>query len=327
MTKLSSRFENKTIYKFFRDFGFGNTTGITLPSETTGLLQRPENYSKISKVFMSFGYELSVTPLQLATAFCALVNGGNLPEPRILKQIVDVEGEIITEMDTRFIRSVISKNTSDRIIDYMIGVVENGTGQEAQLENVLVGGKTGTSQKIVDGNYSKHDYNSSFVGFFPADNPKIVCLILIDSPQEGKYGGKVAAPIFHNIAVRLLEADPGLSPERKEIKRSKSEIENMIAELNSNTEDDLIVTRNLGENDKSENNTIEINNPSIMPNLINKSVRDAISLLVELGIKYNIEGSGKVVYQSIPPGDEISGKMSCDLKCSADSNLQSVRLN
>ena len=327
MTKLSNRFDDKMIYKFLRDFGFGNIAGITLPSEAAGFLKRPEKYSKITKVFMSFGYELSATPLQMATAFCALVNGGDLIEPRIVKQIVNPEGEVIKETNTRCLRSVISEKTSKKIIDFMIGVVENGTGEEAQLENVMVGGKTGTTQKIVDGNYSKHDYNSSFIGFFPAENPKVVCLILIDSPEIGKYGGKVAAPIFHDIAVRLLEADPALSPEKKEIKRKRSEIENMIAELNSNNEDELFITRNLSGREKDEGNGKAIENPGVMPDLKNKSVRDAISLLVELGIKYDIKGSGKVMSQSIPEGTKINGESICHLVCNSDSNIQSVRLN
>ncbi len=101
-------------------------------------------------------------------------------------------------------RRVISETTSLRMRKLLTGVVENGTGKNAKIEGVSVGGKTGTSQRLVNGSYSKANYNSSFIGFFPAENPKIVCLILLNSPKVGRYGGLAAAPIFKNVSQRII---------------------------------------------------------------------------------------------------------------------------
>ena len=91
----------------------------------------------------------------------------------------------------------------------MVGVVENGTGKNAKLNYIKVGGKTGTSQKLINGRYSKSEYNSSFIGFFPADHPQILCYVLVNAPSKGKYGGSVAAPIFKNISEKIINSSPG----------------------------------------------------------------------------------------------------------------------
>ena len=185
MTKLSSRFNNESLYKYLRDFGFSNPTSIELPGEAEGLLRKPASYNQLSKAFLSFGYGIAVTPLQMITAYSALVNGGILNKPFLIKSVTDYKGNIIKENHPTKIRSVIDKSTSDLIKNMMIGVVEKGTGIAAQLDNVLVGGKTGTAQQLENGSYTSRKHNSSFVGFFPADNPKIICMIVVNAPQVG----------------------------------------------------------------------------------------------------------------------------------------------
>ena len=207
MAKLSDRIDEDTFYRYLRDYGFGNLTSIDLPGETNGMLKKPKNYSNVSKKFISFGYEIGVTPLQLITAYCALVNGGDLLQPFIVKSIIKPNGEIIKSFSRNKIRSVISEKTSKRVIEMMKDVVEEGSGVEAKLSNIQVAGKTGTSQRLVNKEYSSSSYNSSFVGFFPAENPKYITLIVVKAPKIGRYGGKVAAPIFHEIASRIVDSD------------------------------------------------------------------------------------------------------------------------
>ncbi len=115
-------------------------------------------------------------------------------------------GNLVNEFSPKEVRRVISSETSTVIRNLLAGVVKSGTGKKAYSELISIGGKTGTSQKLVNGSYSKKDYNSSFVGFFPVDNPQVVCLILINSPDQGKYGGLVAAPIFKNVAERIVRS-------------------------------------------------------------------------------------------------------------------------
>ena len=196
MTKLIQRIDDEVLYKYMRGFGFGTVTGIELPGEVKGTLTKPSEWSLVSKAFLSFGYEMAVTPIQLVTAFSALINGGILYQPQIVKRLLNPSGEINLEYKSREVRRVISQKTSDRMRNLLASVVKNGTGQNAKLDFVNVGGKTGTSKILENGKYSASNYNSSFVGFFPVENPQVVCLILLSSPQVGGYGGLVAAPIF-----------------------------------------------------------------------------------------------------------------------------------
>lgn len=311
--KLSERIDNDIFYKYLRDFGFSNKTEIDLPSESEGRMTLPKNFTGITKAFMSFGYELLVTPLQLTTAYCALINGGNLYKPFIVKKIIDKNGNTIEEKEPQKIRTVISKNTSERIKKLMIDVVEKGTGTAAQLPDILVGGKTGTSQRLVDNSYSSSHHNSSFIGFFPAENPKFVIFILLNSPSKAQYGGLVAAPIFHDVAKRIIESDPNLVPNKKKIEHDEKLIDQLIADLKTAPK----TTRsylNIPEI-KEEKRTRVFKKTDTMPNLINDSMRDAIAKLNAFGIKWKVIGTGKVVWQSIEPGSSFSKNDVCLLKC------------
>lgn len=305
IAKLAQRISDDDFYKYLRGFGFGNLTSIQLPGEATGKLKKPTNWSKISKAYMSFGYEISVTPLQLITAFSALVNGGVLYEPQILSKRINHNGELEYEFEPKQIRRVISEQTSTVMKNILRGVVKNGTGKNADVEFISVGGKTGTSQKLVDGSYSKAQYNSSFIGFFPVEDPQVVCLILVNSPDVGKYGGLVAAPIFKSVAARIVEKDFDL-------------FEKYIDE---SFKQKLLITSLGKENTVNDSNKIkvkEVKLPSgkLMPDLVNCSVRDAINALTRMGVKYKINGSGIVINQSIKPGSKISTNEVCILNCS-----------
>ncbi|MGK9368136.1 penicillin-binding protein [Melioribacter sp. Ez-97] len=329
MAKLSTRIPDELFYRYLRNFGFGNPTYIEISGEAEGYLKKPKNFSKLSKAFMSFGYEFSVTPLQMITAFSALINGGILYKPYVVEKITNSNGEVISASEPKKIRRVIDKVVSDKIREMMIGVVENGTATAAQLDYVYAGGKTGTSQKLVDGKYVKGKYNSSFIGYLPADNPQIVCLILIDSPEIARYGGLVAAPVFKNVANRLLEYDLNLAPVRKKIVRKKKLIDKLIAEdinAKENNYDKFFNPTNEKKilPEKPANKNIQ---KGVMPDLRNMNLRDAIVILNELGVKYKISGSGKVVSQSIEPGAKITAGAVCNVKCQLNINKKVLNLN
>ncbi len=320
MVKLSNKIDIRNFYKGLRDFGFGNRTFIDLPGETKGRLKRPNQFSGISKAFMSYGYEISVTPLQMIVAYSALINGGYLLEPAIVKQIVDADGNVKSKFEIKKIRRVISKTTSDVMKRMLLGVVEKGTGVKAQLDNVYVGGKTGTSQKLINGRYSSRYYNSSFIGFFPYNNPQIICLILVDSPEIGRYGGQVAAPIFKNIAQKILDVDLNIRRNKNTIQRQKL-IENFITDIqktNDDTED--INLMNYSNNNKNIKKKKFLKN--IMPNLKHKTLREAISILTELNIKYKIKGNGRIVSQSIKQGTPLQKGIVCIVTCSTNNKVK-----
>ena len=192
------------------------------------------------------------------------------------------------------------------------GVVEEGTGKLAKLSFVSTGGKTGTSKKIINGKYTS-DYYSSFIGFFPVENPQIVCMIIVNAPEEGKYGGKVAAPIFKKVAEKLIELEPSLTGYPDKIIPPKNDYK-FIYTKNSQEESKNNIVPVTHQNKIVSIQNIEIKK-NIMPDLRNVSLRDAITVLTKLDLKYKINGSGKVVSQSILPGDKIEKGKSCVLEC------------
>jgi membrane peptidoglycan carboxypeptidase len=153
---------------------------------------------------MAIGYEVGVTPLQIATAYSVIANGGMLVKPYILKAVVDEHGEILEQGRPQQIRRVITRATAQMMTRFLEGVVERGTGKAARVPGLRIAGKTGTARKNVDGKYETDRHTASFVGFFPANAPEIVCLVMLDHPREGgQTGGMASAPIFREIARKV----------------------------------------------------------------------------------------------------------------------------
>jgi cell division protein FtsI (penicillin-binding protein 3) len=196
--------------------------------------------------------------------------------------------------------------------EYLVSVVENGTGKLAKLDFTTVGGKTGTSKKLVNGEYSDLEYNSSFVGFFPAENPKVVCLILLNSPKIGKYGGFVAAPIFRNVAARIIKTDVELFQSPIQQDYSEYTLQKNVRIKNQDNNEFTVKTVS---NEMYNSIKNEMLKTYVMPNLTHMPMRDAILVLTRLGIKYNVKGSGKVISQSISEGEKIKKGLTCKLVC------------
>jgi len=205
MIQVASKLGERKFYKYARDFGFGSLTGIDFPGESKGVLKKPIDFSPVTLKFMAIGYEILVTAIQMTNAFASIANGGIMMKPFLVKKIMAPGGTVVREYNPVVVREVISKSTAAVLTDLLYGVVERGTGVEAKINDIKVAGKTGTSQKFVEGKYSKNSYTSSFIGYFPADDPAIVISVIIDAPKTGAYyGGRVAAPVFRNIAWRIL---------------------------------------------------------------------------------------------------------------------------
>ncbi len=204
MAKVASRIPTPRFYKYVRDFGFGIVSGVDLPGEVRGEVKKPSDFGPDTREFMAFGYQLAVTPLQLLVAYATIANDGVMMRPHILKRRMDREGNMVEEVEAQEIRRVVSPETARTVRDLLVGVVERGTGREARIPGLSIAGKTGTAQKLDGGAYSRSKYNSSFIGFFPAEQPAVALLVLLDSPTNGYYGGQVAAPIFREIARRIV---------------------------------------------------------------------------------------------------------------------------
>jgi len=204
MGGLALKISDRKFYKYVRDFGFGLQSGIDLPGELSGSVRKPEKFDYTTKLYMGFGYQLSVTPFQMLQAYATIANGGKMMKPYIVRNVKDPKGSILLENKPQVVRQVVSEKTAKELTTMFVGVVEQGTGVAAHVDGVLIAGKTGTSQQLVNGRYSKQNYNATFCGFFPANDPKIALMVMIDKPKTNIYGGVIAAPIFKRIAQYLV---------------------------------------------------------------------------------------------------------------------------
>lgn len=182
MMQIAQKIKEEQFSRYQKLFGFGQYTDIDLPGETdtSGLLYQPEDMDPASLATNSFGQNFNVTMTQLAAAYCSLVNGGDYYQPHVVKQIQDENGNVVDSKDSRVVRKTVSKETSDILKDYMLGVVEEGTGTNAAVEGYDIGGKTGTAEKLPRGN---EKYLISFIGYAPQDNPQVVVYVIIDEPN------------------------------------------------------------------------------------------------------------------------------------------------
>ena len=205
-TKIALRVGAEKYHRYLKAFGFGDRTGIDLPGEAVGMLRPVARWSGRSIASVAIGQEISVTPLQMATAFAAAVNGGVLWRPRIARELVSPEGAVLKSFEPQKVRQVISAETSRQVVETLVHVVEEGTGKAAAVAGYTVGGKTGTAQKYDPQlkTYSSHKYLASFVGVAPARDPRLVVLVMIDEPKGAIYGGSVAAPVFQKVVQRTL---------------------------------------------------------------------------------------------------------------------------
>jgi cell division protein FtsI (penicillin-binding protein 3) len=195
-----------TLYRYVKLFGFGSKSGIDIPGEISGSIKPPREWSKTTITCVPMGQEVGVTSLQLANSMAVIANGGTLMKPYVIKEIRDKTGDMIKYTSPTPIRKVLNEETAARIKKILIGVVENGTGKLAKLNNFTAAGKTGTAQKVEPGGqYSHSRFMGSFVGFAPAEDPQLVISVTIDEPRGIYYGGVVAAPVFKNVAEDSLK--------------------------------------------------------------------------------------------------------------------------
>ena len=201
--RLGLRLGPQGLYEALRNFGFGSKSGIDLPGEIIGLVRDWRDWSGLSIGAISFGQEVGVTSIQILTAINAIANSGYRIRPSIVDRIIDENGDLVFARTPERTR-LMSPRTAEAVSNAFEGVVLRGTGKRAALEGYRAAGKTGTAQKIVEGQYSDSKYVSSFIGFAPLPQPKITVLVQIDEPKGSHYGGDVSAPFFQKIAQETL---------------------------------------------------------------------------------------------------------------------------
>ncbi len=311
MAKVSDIIGSEKLYKMARDYGFGIATNIDLPGEVKGNLKKPVDWSGTTLNTIAFGYEVGVTPLQIAAAYAAVANDGVLMKPFVFQREVDEQGNIVKASQPQVIRRVVSEKTARTLRDFFVGVVERGTGKPAKIADVKVAGKTGTSKKFVEGRYETGSYTASFVGFFPADDPKIVCLVMMDNPRGANYtGGTTSAPVFRAIAERILHTHEMFAP--------TVIAENMTTGIKAPTTpvpDTEISAASLNSSVTREGALHPSSITYIIPDVKGCSVRKAIGILAMEKLQPVVNGSGTVVTQIPAAGQPAKKGMKIMLTC------------
>lgn len=206
--KIGRMLGREKLYRYYRDFGVGEPTGIDLPAETPGMVRPLAKWNEVLHATAAYGQGIAVTPLQVVTAFSALANGGKLLRPFIVARVIDNQGGVVFENQPEVRRQVVSARVAARVLRVLERVVEEGgTGTLARIPGYSVAGKTGTAQKIdpVRGGYSREHYIASFAGVVPARDPRVAIYVSVNEPKGEIYGGTVAAPVFAAIAAKAME--------------------------------------------------------------------------------------------------------------------------
>jgi cell division protein FtsI (penicillin-binding protein 3) len=203
--KIAYQVGNRALYETARKFGFGEATAVGLWGEASGSLRTPDKWSGVAFSQIAMGHGVSATLIQMAGAYCAIANGGVLLKPHIVSATYNAKDKIVYNFSPSPVRRVMREETSAILKQMLEEVVGSGTGIRANIEGYHVAGKTGTAQKVVDGKYSNSKYYASFVGFFPSNNPVMVCAIVLDEPAIGlHHGGTSAAPAVKNVFSRII---------------------------------------------------------------------------------------------------------------------------
>ena len=206
--EIGRRLGKDKLYKYVKDFGLTEKTGIDLTGESSGIMFDYDKFNEVEQATVSFGQGISITPIQLVRAVCACINGGYLYQPYIFNKIYNSKThEVVVENQPKLLRQVISKETSAKVRDALEGVVTDGGGKNAYIDGYRIGGKTGTAQRAMNGTYAGNGYILSFLGIAPIDDPEIVLYLAMDNPKNCvQYGGTTAAPIARKMLVDILPA-------------------------------------------------------------------------------------------------------------------------
>lgn len=294
--KIGARLGDERLFRYLRNFGFGERTGIDLPGESPGNLREKRHWYGVDLATISFGQGVSASALQLTSAVSAVANGGILMKPYVVERILDDSGQEVQRFEPQALRRVISEDTARKVARMMEGVTTSGgTGTNAAVDGFRVAGKTGTAQKVdqVTHGYSATKRTASFIGFIPADKPKLTILVVIDEPKTSPYGGVVAAPAFREIALNALNylkvSPQGGGGKAARIVEAKGAPPTPQEETLEEVRPDAAVE---GE---------------VMPNFRGMSMRRVMQVMEKRNLNIRLMGSGRAVEQNPPPGQKIRG--------------------
>ncbi|UWG98429.1 stage V sporulation protein D [Dehalobacter sp. DCM] len=271
---LGQRLGMDKFYHYLTAFGFGQKTGIEMSGEAKGILANKKKATALDLATMSIGQTNNVTPIQLLTAVSAVANGGTLLEPQLVQEITGPDGNVITPFTKKVVRRVVSEDTAKQAREVLESVVTNGTGRRTFLPGYRVAGKTGTAQKVSNGGYIQGEYVASFVGFAPANDPKLAILVVIDGVPF--YGGVVAAPVFANVMLDSLKY-LGVKPDPNAPLTPGEPLYGVEFP--------------------------PVKEAAVVPSVLGLTQSDAETTLKKDGFKVKVEGTGTTVIDQIPHGE------------------------
>lgn len=294
--RVGLRLGPERLNRYIDRFGFGRTIAPDFRGESPGIVWDPAKLDSSALASVSMGYQVGVTPVQMAAAASSIANGGTLIEPRVVRAII--KGGRRTIVQPRVVRRTVSAETAAELTAIMEDVVERGTARSAQIDGYTIAGKTGTAAKLVGGHYSKSDYNASFVGFVPSRNPVLTIIVVIDSPHGAGYmGGVVAAPVFKRIAEAALR-QIGVPP-------NIGAVPPVLVARHEAGSTPMAPRPVAANGPDSVSSAIEATQPGTMPDLRGLAAREAVNVLTRLGMTARMNGSGFVVEQSPEAGEAV----------------------
>jgi cell division protein FtsI (penicillin-binding protein 3) len=353
MAKVGKVVGPERLFTTARDFGFGVPSGIDVPGEVRGRLKKPHEWSSTTLRTMSYGYEVGATPLQIASAYGAIANRGVLMKPYVVSEVRNANGEVLQSNKPQVIRRVVAEEVAQLVTQALEHVVLNGTGTGAQVVGLRIAGKTGTSKKFRDGKYTTDEYTASFVGFFPVDDPQIVCLVMMDNPRtKGYFGGLTSAPVFKAVAERIVNTSSKfIRTPRPEFNVANANTVPVpdVRMLNVTLAQKMLASNNLKAELFGEGNVVVRQSPepgkylehgdavsliatdpkgqpaaTSIPNLVGMSLRRAVNRLVMDEYEVKIQGTGMVRQQFPPVGQKAKPGSLVILVCTPQPLVQAA---
>jgi cell division protein FtsI (penicillin-binding protein 3) len=341
IAKLAQRLGGTRLVENARKFGFGQKCYVGLPGEAAGAIGDPGKWSEFNIAALAMGHAIAVTPLQLASAIAAVANGGTLYRPQIVRGIVNSKGELVKRIKNREIARVMDDDNAEMLRHFMTGVVERGTAKPVQSEVISIAGKTGTAEipDLVNGGYKKNKFMASFGGFFPAENPIIAGIVVLNQPEPIHYGGHTSGPTFKNIAERyavansdyflpgakvVADGDRGNSNDipdfiGRDVTHAKNIAEKKGIHLSASGDEGIIIWQYPPSDRRILGNgrvaVLVEGNQNMMTDLTGFNLRTAITVLNFQGLPCTVTGSGIVKKQFPPAGTALTESTNCRLIC------------
>lgn len=303
VAKAAQAMKSADQYQLLRDFGFGSPTGIEIAGEAAGTLRKPSAWSLQSPASLAIGYEIGVTPIQMVLAYGALANGGKLMEPRLVRELRDAHGNTLQRSEPRVVRQVIPSSIARDIAKVLVDVVEDGTGTEAQLAAFTVAGKSGTSRAYgVNGGYERGAYYSSFVCFFPVEDPQLVVFVKLERPEGAYYGGSTAAPVTRATMEAVLAA--------RQAPIDREALASLTRRQPRNTPSSGVQFASSSTSPtppvRTPRTLISPETGAVIPDVSGWPPRLAVRRLHAHGFRVLMEGSGPIAGTLPPPGTPVS---------------------